>query len=269
MLILTRALAGILATLVLLVGGTVGLVTAWAGSATTTFTATGPSASAAARTETVVGLGDSVTSGFAADESYVEDLASSLTSSDTAARADNYGVAGLTTTGLLAQLALPGVRASLADADVVVITIGANDFTVLDADSAALPAQLAALRADVGQILTEVQAYAPGARVVLTGYWNAFTDASISGADQAYTDAAMGLTRQLNDELQQAAAEAGVEYVDLIAAFDAASTDWATLLADDGDHPNDAGHRAIAAAVRATLPDPPATADPSSPAASA
>lgn len=256
--ILTRALAGLLATLVLVFGGASGLATAWAGN-TTTFAATGqPSGTrtGAQKIEKIVGLGDSVTSGYNADESYVEDLAASLITADTAVQADNYGVAGLTTTGLLAQLALPSVQASLADADIVVITIGANDFTVADADSADLPNQLGGLRGDVGQILTEVQQYAPGARVVLTGYWNAFTDASVSRADAAYTATAMGLTYQINAELQRAAGDAGVRYVDLVTAFDAASPDWASLLADDGDHPNDDGHRAIAAAVRAALTDP-------------
>lgn len=238
-------------TMIMLFGGAMSTAQAWSGDHSDY-----PGTSAATRTETIVGLGDSVTSGFRADFSYVQALAESLATADTATQADNYGVAGLTTGWLSAQLSLPTTQASLARAQVVVITIGANDFTVEDADNPRLTEQLAGMRAEVDQILTRVHQYAPDAQVVLTGYWNAFADASVTGADQAYTDRAMGLTRQINEQLQQAAATGGARYVDLGAAFQVASPDWSTLLADDGDHPNDAGQQAIASAIVKALADP-------------
>ncbi|NNG21035.1 SGNH/GDSL hydrolase family protein [Naumannella sp. ID2617S] len=241
-----RLLAGLLTTLLLTFGAAGGATAAWAGTSTTTSYAASQQAT---RTEVVVGLGDSVTSGYRSDESYVRALAASLTTATTAAAADNFGVPGLTTTGLLAQLNLPQVQSALEQADLVVITIGANDFTVDDADAPDLDDQLTALRQHMALVLSEVQAYAPNARIVVTGYWNAFTDASVSGADQAYTDTAMGLTERINTVLQQTATGTGTGYVDLVAAFNAASSDWSTLLADDGDHPNEAGHEAIAAAI--------------------
>jgi lysophospholipase L1-like esterase len=59
------------------------------------------------------------------------------------------------------------------------------------------------------------------------------------------------LTRAANDQIATAARAEGAGYVDLYTAFkgERAERNPTTLLATDGDHPNAAGHRVIAAAL--------------------
>ena len=72
--------------------------------------------------------------------------------------------------------------------------------------------------------------------------------AAFSGRGRAATDR---LTRAANALIATAARKDGAGYVDLYAAFkgEHAERDPTRLLAADGDHPNAAGHRVIAAAL--------------------
>ena len=68
-------------------------------------------------------------------------------------------------------------------------------------------------------------------------------------------DAAAKVTDDVNDVIKSTAAKSGSGYVDLRAAFKGPdySYDETHYLASDGDHPNAAGHRQIAAAAEAVI----------------
>ena len=166
----------------------------------------------------VVGLGDSVPAGSAcACSDYVSLLARSLGEKVTST---NLAVPGQTSSGLLAQMASPQVRGALADADVIVVTVGANDVEGTDPSdcpstddgAACYSRELATLEQNLDRIAAGVGALTtrPGARLLLTGYWNVFLDgtaARAKGTDYLHvTDA---VTREVNGEIRSAAAAHG------------------------------------------------------------
>lgn len=230
----------------------------------------------------VVALGDSVTSGAHCDCDAFPAVYGSLlsTAEHLPTRVTNDGVSGLTTTGLLDRLRhnVGGVASAVGSADVVLVTIGANDFgdhhdAVTDGTCAttAVPDcvtdELDRMRSTLGGVLTEIgnlrRAVSPTsspATVLVTGYWNDFEDGAV--ARDRYPDegllATAALTRRTNVAIAGSAARSGATYVDLEAVFHRRGTDVSDLLAADGDHPDAAGHRLIArllvAAGLPTLP---------------
>ena len=213
----------------------------------------------------VVGLGDSVPAGSAcACTDYVNLLAGRLGEKVTST---NLAVPGQTTSGLLDQLSSSAdVRSALADADVVIVTVGANDVEATDpsdCDSSddgpqCYSGELTTLTQNLDRVAAAVAAQAtrPGARILLTGYWNVFLDgtaAKAKGAD--YVRVADAVTREVNNRISSAAAAHGAVFVDLFTPFRGAdgSKDCTDLLAADGDHPDAAGHALIANALLAAL----------------
>ncbi|MEU8266344.1 SGNH/GDSL hydrolase family protein [Sphaerisporangium sp. NPDC049002] len=239
----------------------------------------GPSVSAASSVSSgsvgtvgmVVGLGDSVPAGSACDcATYVSLVGQGLaTRQGTEVVSRNLAAAGLTTKGLLDQLADDAAEESVVEADVTIITIGANDFDSAsieddacgpDADLACFKDDLAQLRANMDAILRRVRALEKrdGSRIIVTGYWNVFMDGAVGRAQgQAYVTTSDRLTLAVNETLAAAAAAAGARYVDLYVPFKGAdgTRDDTELLADDGDHPDATGHRLIAGSVLSALYD--------------
>jgi lysophospholipase L1-like esterase len=216
----------------------------------------------------VVGLGDSVPAGSACDcTSYV-----SLAGRHEAARlgagaaVSNLAQGGLTTAGLLDQLDQASVRRDIARADLVIITIGANDFetgSVAD-DSCGAPGlscfqstlrqqapQLDAVLKKVGTLLG-----GRSATVAITGYWNVFLDGDVAaGRGDDYVRNSVALTKAENAQIAAAAKARAATYVDIFTPFKGASgtKNDTSLLAGDGDHPDAAGHRKIAKALESAL----------------
>ncbi len=225
---------------------------------------TGTSAPTAPPVRHVVGLGDSVPAGSAcACSDYVSLLARSLGGKVTST---NLAVPGQTSSGLLAQMSSPQVRGALADADVIVVTVGANDVEGTDpsdcpsADdgAACYSHELATLERNLDRIAAGVGALTtrPGARVLLTGYWNVFLDGTAARAKGTdYLHVADAVTREVNGEIRSAAAAHGSVFVDLFTPFRGADgrKDCTPLLAADGDHPDAAGHALIARTLLAAL----------------
>ena len=226
--------------------------------------ASAPTGTSGAATRLVVGLGDSVPAGSAcACDSFVARVATHLSSDQSPVAARNLAVPGQTTQDLLDQLDAPEVAASVHAADVVLVTIGANDFddsVVTDptcSTSAGLSCYQPTLRQltdRTAELLTRLHAVAgPRTRIVVTGYWAVFLDGQVArreGADYlANSDA---LTRAVNGLLASSAAAHGDTYVDVYTPFKAVADDT-SLLADDGDHPDAAGHELIASAVVTAL----------------
>ena len=181
---------------------------------------------------------------------------------------DNYAHNGLDTAGLLAQLQDPAVAQALARADLVTVTIGANDFVTAERDYFAgtcggsdglgcFRATLPGLRANLNAVLDRIRALAAGhpVGVRVTNYWNVFEDGEV--AQDKHGDAFVRdsdqLTQEANAVICDAAAHAGAVCIDVDTAFRRASPggDPTSLLAPDGDHPNQAGHELIAATLAA------------------
>lgn len=238
-----------------------------------------PSGPGRTRPVSLVGLGDSVTSGAHCDcVPFLDRLGDLLTARNHQPVSPvNLGVPGMTATGLAARLREdPGVRRAVSWADVVVVTVGANDLQpALDrwdrsgtsariapgcADGSETAA-LARARAGLASVLDQVRTLRAGhpTRVLVTDYWNVFEDGDVALADRGrdYLRWSDQLTRCLNQRIDEVARSHGALLVDLYTPFKGAGDlDPTALLADDGDHPDAAGHAAIAGAIIDALPAP-------------
>ena len=245
------------------------------GASTTTSLATSrPPAPAAAasrgtsRSITVVGIGDSVTSGYNCNcETFVGLYATQLAAQDDVATSSvNLGVPGWTSSQLLAAMTKPGAfRSQVANADILLVTIGANDLNPLEsAGPSSCPATCYTPLIDsaghnVELIVDAARAANPAhpPMVLVTDYWNVFQDGDVGTAEhgaafQSWSDA---LTRAESTRICGGAQSAGATCVSLYAPFKGnGSINPTSLLAADGDHPNAAGHQLIASTLLAATP---------------
>jgi acyl-CoA thioesterase-1 len=140
--------------------------------------------------------------------------------------------------------------------DVVLLQAGANDL-VQQVDLATSTAGAADTDATIGRVVATLagtvdELTATGARVVVLDYWAVGLDGAV--ARQEYTPAELhdqvALTDAFDDRLAAAVGNRAL-FVDLRPVFHGpdGTGDPTTLLAADGDHPDAAGHRAIADAV--------------------
>ena len=210
--------------------------------------------------QNLVVLGDSVPAATACScPGFGTDLARSVQPADLT----NAAESGLTSQGLLVQLSSPAVIQALGRATVVTVTVGANDFddSLAAGDSCLNASCYAPTLREMNATMTEIAnrldtLTQPGAKVVLTGYWNVFRDGAVgSRLGPNYVATSDTLTRQVNAALAKIAARAHLQYADLYAPFKGdGSRDDTALLASDGDHPDADGH-ALIAAVIATAAD--------------
>ena len=222
------------------------------------------------RSITVVGVGDSVTSGqncscatFVA--MYASDLASTRGLNTSAV---NLGVSGWTSAQLLAAMTKPGTfRDQISKADILLVTIGANDLLPLEGKQpAGCPATCYGPLVDsVGHNVQLIVAAARAAHpdhpptILVTDYWNVFQDGDVGTAEnggdfQSWSDA---LTRAESNSICSAARGAGATCVGLYAPFKGnGSKNPTSLLAADGDHPNSVGHELIASTLLDNTPQP-------------
>ena len=175
-------------------------------------------------------------------------------------RPDNEGVNGQTAAQLAASLDAGQLRTNLARANIVIVTIGANDLTPLISQWSAgrcgttcgTSATPAVGRA-VGSVLSAISdEAAPGARVLVTGYWNVFQDGDVGRQlhGDAFGDWSDQVTRSLNTVIEGQAAAHNDTYVDIYTPFEGAGDkDPTGLLGTDGDHPNAAGEALITRAL--------------------
>lgn len=230
-----------------------------------------PSASSGTgRSVMVVGVGDSVTSGQNCNCAtfvalYARDLASTRALSTSAV---NLGVSGMTSTQLLAEVTAPGAfRDQVAMADVLLVTIGANDLLSLEGKQpASCPATcygplIDSVGHNTALIVAAAKAAHPGhpATILVTDYWNVFQDGDVGAAEngEAFQSWSDELTRSQSNSVCTAAREAGAICVGLYAPFKGnGSKNPTALLAADGDHPNASGHELIASTLLANTPQP-------------
>lgn len=215
----------------------------------------------------VVALGDSVTAGAtcgctAFPQLYAKDLTRTRGVHTTVS---NDGVGGLTSTQLLHRLDTDDSKEArgAADADIDIVTIGANDFNdhhepitngscAGSGNNDCVEDELDQLRHNMVAIVDRIHTLRgdrPSA-VLVTGYWNVFQDGDVarSAFSAAGQTATRTLTLQANKAIAAAAVKTGATYVDLYAPFHATRSDGDVthLLLADGDHPNAKGHALIA-----------------------
>lgn len=175
----------------------------------------------------------------------------------------NDAVAGFTSSQVLDQLGTDGVRSRVADADLVVITVGANDLPddsdgSCDPDSGCARMAIAELRTRLTTIVQQVRALqtAADAKVVVSGYWNVGVDGAVGRQNgQQYMTTSRTMTRLFNAMVVEVAASQKAIYADFSTLFIGTdgSADPTDLLASDGDHPNAAGHARLSDAVVSAL----------------
>ena len=213
---------------------------------------------------TIAALGDSVPRGTNCDCSpYPQLSADGLTATTgDAVTAHNDAVGGATTSSVLRQLqsdtkVIDDVRA----ANTVEIEIGANDVAhsrSCGTDAACYEQRLPAIRKNLAAIVTRVHELADGHKllVVLLDYWSVWLGGQYAAAQgEAYVAAAEQVTDEVNTIIKETATRDGSAYVDLRDAFKGPNYayDETHYLSNDGDHPNAAGHKQIAAATEAVI----------------
>jgi lysophospholipase L1-like esterase len=215
-----------------------------------------------------VGIGDSVTSAAVCEcTGFVELVAAQLpAAAGGPAHVLNLGTSGLTAEGLHRSITTPGPTASaVAQGDILLVTIGANDLTPLlsqwrssGCPTACYSPAVDAVGAQLSAILTAARKLRGdrSTQVLVTQYWNVFADGDVARAANgtAYLRWSDELTRALNTRICRAAQSDGATCVDLYAPLKGnGSRNPTDLLAGDGDHPNAAGHRLIASTLLAAI----------------
>jgi lysophospholipase L1-like esterase len=219
-----------------------------------------PAPSAPVPDRTIVTLGDSVPAGTACDCEPFPELYAALLSPP--ARSINDSRPGSTSADVRAQVSGAAVRAELGAATVVLIMAGANDLAgAFDngRDELAYGDAAAEVRRNVDATVAAIRRDRTAAPTILVlGYWNVVKDGAVGlaayGAEGERSAATA--TRYANEALREAADDSGARYVPTWQSIngDQPDPDPTALLAPDGDHPNAAGHRAIAAALLAAQP---------------
>jgi lysophospholipase L1-like esterase len=221
-------------------------------------------ASPASRTWSIVTLGDSVPRGTNCHcAPYPQIIAERLAAAGgQSVTSTNDSVAGFTTVNVLRQLSSDrDVIANVRGADAVGIEVGANDVAysrTCGTRVSCYAGRVPAMGRRLAAIVSRIHALTPGRRVgvVLLDYWSIWLGGRYAAAKgHAYVAAAREMTDRVNAVIKLIAANSGSAYVDLRAAFKGPSYayDETRYLSNDGDHPNAAGHKQIAAAAASAI----------------
>jgi lysophospholipase L1-like esterase len=181
---------------------------------------------------------------------------------------DNSSFPAATSGDVLSQFQDPVDRATIANSDVAVVMVGADDFwdatqhVLHGRDPVAEFTPVAQqLTVNLRRIVAEVREVHHGERVpvILCDYWNIYKDGTV--AQHTYTQSKREVstvaTQYANAAIRRAAQLAGVDFVSTWALFHDGH-DIDTYLGPDGNHPNAQGYAMIAEALYRTQPRPPA-----------
>lgn len=212
----------------------------------------------------VIGLGDSVPAGSNCDgcATYIDQVGRMLAESGRGSVVYNYAVPGATSNDVLGQLDGRKLKSRLGQADLVILTVGANDLdtTPLGDANCAGPRLMGCYTEDLGSLgktLRTIEervgkALKPGGKLLVTGYWNVFSDGAVGRAEgPAWVNGSDALTLRANDLIKEVTESQGAQYVDVRTPFRGSdgSSDCTVLLADDGEHLSAAGHALMASTV--------------------
>lgn len=217
----------------------------------------------------VVALGDSVTSGTNCNcSAFPQMYGDQLQARDgTPVAVNNLGVGGMDSSGLLQALDQDNpTETATSEANVVLLTIGANDFGDHHDDVTSgqcvgdcVSDEYEQLTVNLGKILSRIHVLRDNlpTTILMTGYWNVFEDGDVAKRQYPPSGrvASNQLTLRTNGAINAAAAADDATYVDIYAPFEH-SANITSLLAPDGDHPNTTGHQLIADVLLAATPNP-------------
>ncbi|WP_240190012.1 SGNH/GDSL hydrolase family protein [Bacillus sp. P14.5] len=198
----------------------------------------------------VVSIGDSLTQGVG-DETgnggYVGILNNTFQENEINIKIDNFGKRGNRTDQLLKRLEEKEIADSIAQADVVLITIGANDImkivksNLIDLKMETFEEEKRGYRERLKKIFNKVNEYNPDAQIYLIGFYNPFEGyfGNISELEmvmKSWNAAGKSVTEEF-------------ENVNYIPTADLFQDSTLELLADDYFHPNINGYKLIAKRV--------------------
>jgi acyl-CoA thioesterase I len=221
--------------------------------------------STTSRTGLIVALGDSVPSGYKCRCTPYPQLSAAMLTTTTGqtVTATNDAVAGYTTTDVLRQLnADSTVIDQVREADAVEINIGANDVPynakTCGTSVTCYAPLVAPMQKNVAAIVSRVRDLASGHKVlvVLLDYWSIWLGGTYArNKGHSYVSAARHMTAQVDAAIKTTADQTGSSYVSERRAFKGPSFGYieSHYLASDGEHPNSAGHQAIATATEAVI----------------
>jgi acyl-CoA thioesterase-1 len=212
----------------------------------------------------IVALGDSVPRGTNCDCRPYPPLTADGLAAKTGqtVTATNDSVAGFTTSNVLRQLESDeNVIGHVRSAHAIEIEVGANDVPYTSSCGTTVGCytrRIPTLEKNLTSIVKRIRSLTSGRKVliVLLDYWSVWLGGQYAAAKgEAYVTAAEKVTDEVNAVIKSTAAETDSAYVDLRAAFKGAdyAYDETHYLSSDGDHPNAAGHRQIAAATEAVI----------------
>ncbi len=193
---------------------------------------------------TIVGLGDSITRGVGdeADDGYFQRTVKTIEKSiDKDVTATNLAVTGATSPELLQQLEEPGTQNAVRSADIIIMSMGANDLSPgaanFNADTVkTLNPDGESYAANTKAIMTKLSELNPDAEIYWLGLYNPFEDIpEFRGAELFIMD--------WNYILAQAAS--GFPQVKVIPTYDLFQGNVPDYLYADHYHPNQTGHQTI------------------------
>ncbi|MFP7492664.1 GDSL-type esterase/lipase family protein [Terribacillus saccharophilus] len=198
----------------------------------------------------ITAIGDSLTEGVGdATENggYVGILQQTFEETEDHVKIDNFGKRGNRTDQLLKRIDDPVISSSIKNADVVLITIGANDimkvtkdhFTDLDYD--AYSAEMPDYEERMKEIFQKIDKLNPDAEVYLIGFYNPFEESVPELEEQLGT-----IMTEFNGIGEKVAEEEGQHYIETADLF---HNQTGSLLADDYFHPNEIGYGKMAQRV--------------------
>jgi lysophospholipase L1-like esterase len=237
------------------------------GSSSNSSSSVSTSTSTTPQTWSIVALGDSVPSGYNCNCTPYPQLSAKGLSSSTGntVTATNDAVAGYTTENVLKQLESDSaVIDRVRKADAVEINVGANDVPYKSSSCGTnvdcYTPLVAPMQKNLGAIVSRVRELTSGHKVlvVLLDYWSIWqggTYARQKGQD--YVSAARQMTAQVDSAIKATASQTSSAYVSERRAFKGPSFGYieSHYLATDGEHPNAAGHQAIATATETVIKD--------------
>ncbi|GAA0605967.1 hypothetical protein GCM10009001_24030 [Virgibacillus siamensis] len=205
----------------------------------------------------IVAIGDSLTQGVGDDVvegGYVGILKDLMNGDgDKKVTFDNYGVRGNTTSQMYDRLDNPEVKQSLKDADVILITIGANDvmevvkqnFTNLTLKD--FQQERIAYKERLKNIFDQMREYNSDAEIYLIGFYNPFAKyfpklEELGAIVESWNSTGKKVVRQYDD-------------ITFIPTADLFAGKEADLFAADNFHPNHQGYQLIAKQVLEYMTD--------------
>lgn len=200
---------------------------------------------------TYIAIGDSLTAGLGSSEEnylrihgFVPQFTKYLRE-DNNVTVENYGIPGLSSTGLLALLtADEALQNRLKTAGVISVSIGGNDFlqTIRSVpegeDESALNLRMEVLKRTYQETYKLLRELNPDATIMLIGLYTPYPEG------HELTDLGAKYAPLFNGFIEEYSDESNTLVIDPYDAFEGKSLEW-THIAKDDIHPNDKGYTEI------------------------